>query len=96
MKTLKNNLMKQLVTIGIIIVLIIALSLIILLPRLLLPIYEKNIYEYLKKPLELIDIDINSNDNVTSSDVAYIYIKNNGDIVTSSNYSNIIIITLYC
>ena len=63
---------------------------IILLPRLLLPIYEKNIYEYLKKPLELIDIDINSNDNVTSSDVAYIYIKNNGDIVTSSNYSNII------
>ena len=90
MKTLKNNLMKQLVTIGIIIVLIIALSLIILLPRLLLPIYEKNIYEYLKKPLELIDIDINSNDNVTSSDVAYIYIKNNGDIVTSSNYSNII------
>lgn len=90
MKKLKNNLMKQLVTIGIIIVLIIALSLIILLPRLLLPIYEKNIYEYLKKPLELIDIDINSNDNVTSSDVAYIYIKNNGDIVTSSNYSNII------
>lgn len=90
MKTLKNNLMKQLVTIGIIIVLIIALSLIILLPRLLLPIYEKNIYEYLKKPLELIDIDINSNDNVTSSYVAYIYIKNNGDIVTSSNYSNII------
>ena len=90
MKPLKNNLMKQLVTIGIIIVLIIALSLIILLPRLLLPIYEKNIYEYLKKPLELIDIDINSNDNVTSSDVAYIYIKNNGDIVTSSNYSNII------
>ena len=90
MKKLKNNLMKQLVTIGIIIVLIIALSLIILLPRLLLPIYEKNIYVYLKKPLELIDIDINSNDNVTSSDVAYIYIKNNGDIVTSSNYSNII------
>lgn len=90
MKPLKNNLMKQLVTIGIIIVLIIALSLIILLPRLLLPIYEKNIYEYLKKPLELIDIDINSNDNVTSSDVAYIYIKSNGDIVTSSNYSNII------
>ena len=90
MKPLKNNLMKQLVTIGIIIVLIIALSLIILLPRLLLPIYEKNIYEYLKKPLELIDIDINSNDNVTSSDVAYIYIKSNGDIVTSNNYSNII------
>ena len=90
MKPLKNNLMKQLVTKGIIIVLIIALSLIILLPRLLLPIYEKNIYEYLKKPLELIDIDINSNDHVTSSDVAYIYIKSNGDIVTSSNYSNII------
>lgn len=89
MRPLKNNLLKQLITIGIIIVGIIALSLIILLPKLLLPIYEKNIYEYLKQPLELIDNNIN-NSNVTSGDIAYIYVKSNGDILTSKNFNRII------
>lgn len=90
MKPLKNNLIKQLFTIGAIIVGIIALSLIILLPKLLLPIYEKNIYEYLRHPLELIDNNINTNDNIMSGDIAYIYVKENGDIVTSSNFTSII------
>ncbi len=89
MRPLKNNLLKQLITIGIIIVLIIALSLIILLPKLLLPIYEKNIYEYLKQPLELIDNNID-NSNVTSGDIAYIYVKSNGEILTSKNFNRII------
>ncbi len=90
MKPLKNNLMKQLFTIGVIIVGIISLSLIILLPKLLLPIYEKNIYEYLKQPLELIDNNINNNYNVTSADIAYIYIRPNDEIVASNNFSSII------
>lgn len=90
MKTLKNNLMKQLFTIGIIIVGIISLSLVILLPKLLLPIYEKNIYEYLKQPLELIDNNINSNSKVTSNDIAYLYIKSNGEVVVSNNFNSII------
>ena len=89
MRPLKNNLLKQLITIGIIIVGIIALSLIILLPKLLLPIYEKNIYEYLKQPLELIDNNID-NSNVTSGDIAYIYVKSNGEILTSKNFNRII------
>lgn len=90
MKPLKNNLMKQLFTIGIIIVGIISLSLVILLPKLLLPIYEKNIYEYLKQPLELIDNNINSNSKVTSNDIAYLYIKSNGEVVVSNNFNSII------
>ncbi len=88
MKLLKNNLMKQLFTIGIIIVGIISLSLIILLPKLLLPIYEKNIYGYLKQPLELIDNNINN--NVTSNDIAYLYIKANGEVVVSNNFTSIV------
>ena len=48
MRKLKNNLTRQLVAIGIIIIGIISISLIILLPKLLIPIYEKNIYQYLK------------------------------------------------
>lgn len=90
MKTLKNNLMKQLFTIGVIIVGIISLSLIILLPKLLLPIYEKNIYEYLKQPLELIDNNIPNNNNVTSNDIAYLYIKANGNVVVSNNFTSIV------
>lgn len=88
MKPLKNNLMKQLFMIGVIIVGIISLSLIILLPKLLLPIYEKNIYEYLKQPLELIDNNIHN--NITSADIAYLYIKANGEVVVSNNFNSII------
>ena len=88
MRTLKNNLIKQLVTIGFIIVGIISLSLIILLPKLLLPIYERNIYQYLKQPLELIDNNID--DNIIENDIAYIYIKSNDDVITSNNFTNII------
>lgn len=80
--------MKQLFMIGVIIVGIISLSLIILLPKLLLPIYEKNIYEYLKQPLELIDNNIHN--NITSADIAYLYIKANGEVVVSNNFNSII------
>ena len=88
MRKLKDNLLKQLITIGIIIVGIISLSLIILLPKLLVPIYEKNIYQYLKQPLDFIDNDINK--NVLSNDIVYIYKKEDGLILTSSNFDQII------
>lgn len=88
MKPLKNNLIKQLVTIGFAIVGIISISLIILLPKLLIPIYEKNIYQYLKQPLALIDNELS--DNIIEDDIAYIYIKNNSDVITSNNFNNII------
>ena len=88
MRKLKDNLLKQLITIGIIIVGIISLSLIILLPKLLVPIYEKNIYQYLKQPLDFIDNDINK--NILSNDIVYIYKKEDGLILTSSNFDQII------
>ena len=88
MRKLKDNLLKQLVTIGIIIVGIISLSLIILLPKLLVPIYEKNIYQYLKQPLDFIDNDINK--NVLSNDIVYIYKREDGLVLTSSNFDQII------
>ncbi len=88
MRKLKDNLLKQLITIGIIIVGIISLSLIILLPKLLVPIYEKNIYQYLKQPLDFIDNDINK--NVLSNDIVYIYKREDGLILTSSNFDQII------
>ncbi len=87
MRPLKNTLIRQLVTIGFIIVGIITISLLILLPKLLLPIYEKNIYQYLRQPLLFIDADINK--NVVDHDIAYIYIKDDNYTV-SKNFNDII------
>ena len=88
MRKLKNNLTRQLVAIGIIIIGIISISLIILLPKLLIPIYEKNIYQYLKQPLQLIDNNID--DNVIENDIAYIYVKNSDEVILSNNFTNIV------
>ena len=83
---IKTTLYRQLVSIAIIICGIIFISLGLLLPKLLLPIYEKNIYQYLKQPLELIEDDLKL---VELEDVAYIYIVNN-EIVVSENLKEII------
>ena len=67
---------------------IIFLSLGILLPKVLLPVYEKNIYQYLKQPLELLRYDID--DDEIASDVAYLYITSDGEIIASDNFETVI------
>ena len=83
---IKTTLYRQLVSLAIIICGIIFISLGLLLPKLLLPIYEKNIYQYLKQPLELIENDLNKTE---LEDVAYIYVVNE-EIIVSDNLKNII------
>lgn len=87
MKILKRDLDRQLLSIVIIIFIIILISLYFLLPRLLVPIYEKNIYNYLKQPLIFINDDIE--DNKIEEDIAYIYIKDDQTII-SKNFIKII------
>lgn len=58
-------------------------SLVLILPNLLTPFYEKNIYELLKEPLSYIESDGTAN----SSSIAYI-INNNNNIYISSNFTN--------
>lgn len=84
----ENKLRDQLfiLTISIIIVLLISLG--VILPRQLLPIYEKNIYSYLKQPLSFVQDDIN--DTNIDSEVAYLYITNKNDIVISDNFYDLI------
>lgn len=67
---------------------IIFIALGILLPKVLMPIYENNIYQYLKQPLELIDYEIG--DNEIGSDVAYLYVTQQKEVVSSENFSKII------
>ena len=83
---IKTTLYRQLISIAIIICGIIFLSLGLLLPKLLLPIYEKNIYEYLKQPLELIE---NNVDKAEFEDIAYLYVVDD-EIIVSDNLKEII------
>ena len=83
---IKTTLYRQLVSIAIIICGIIFISLGLLLPKLLLPIYEKNIYQYLKQPLELIENNI---EQTELEDVAYIYVLDD-EIIVSENLKDII------
>ncbi len=82
----KPNLTEQLLFICIVIVIIIIISLGIILPRNLLPIYEDNLYNYLGESLNILDSPENSKIN---SEVAYIYV-NNENIYISNNLNKVI------
>ena len=64
------------------------MSLGILLPRTLMPVYENNIYQYLKQPLELIDYEIDSSQ--VNSTLAYLYVTGDNEIIASDNLSKVI------
>lgn len=85
------SLTNQLIFICILIVGIICITLGIILPKELLPIYEENIYNKLKQPLILVNNseDINKEDINNETDIAYIYIIND-TILTSYNINNVI------
>ena len=83
---IKTTLYRQLISLAVIICGIIFISLGLLLPKLLLPIYEKNIYQYLKQPLELIESNV---DKVEFEDIAYLYVVDD-KIIVSENLKDII------
>lgn len=85
------SLTNQLIFICILIVGIICITLGIILPKELLPIYEENIYNKLKQPLIFVNDseDINKEDINSETDIAYIYIINDR-ILTSYNINDVI------
>ena len=58
MKYIRNKLSRQLFVVIALSFSIILISLGIILPKSMLPVYEKNLYNYLKQPLELVNEDI--------------------------------------
>lgn len=84
---LKHNLYRQILTIVLIMFALIYVSIAIILPKVLIPIYEKNIYLYLKTPLDVVHSDFSQTD--IESSVAYLY-KKNDIITTSSNLKEVI------
>jgi len=79
----KFSLTEQLLYLCIIIVSIIVISLGIILPKTLLPIYEENLYNYLKQPLNFIE-NIDNINNKINSEIALIYINNETETITVS------------
>lgn len=81
---IKNSDLKRQLGIIVIFSLILSLiSLVLILPNLLTPFYERNIYELLSQPLSFIE----SENNSSSSNIAYI-INTNNNIYISSNFTN--------
>lgn len=87
MRNLKTNLSKQLLEVSAIIFGIVLFALGIILPNTLLPIYENNIYQYLKQPLELLDNGIS--ESKLASDVVYLYVTADDDIIASDNFQKL-------
>ena len=89
--TKKFSLSRQLLFIIVIIFGIITLSVGYLLPKVLLPIYENNIYTLLRQPLDFMnDNDLNDYELDVDSDVAYLYVTPNGDTIESTNILSVI------
>ena len=84
MSDLKHNLLKQLISITILILVLIFVSLRLFLPKVLLPIYEKNVYQNLNQPMSDVTTDEGFNELI-----AYVYVTKN-EIVTSQNYQDVV------
>ena len=73
MRIRKNNLSKQLLIVVGFAFLLLFISLGVVLPRMLIPVAEKNIYTYLSEPLKIYDTDVD--DNLLNTEIAYIYVS---------------------
>ena len=88
MKRIKLNLYRQLLSIVFGLFIIIFISLGIFLPKVLLPIYEKNLYQYLRQPLDLVKYDVDN--QALDTEVAYLYYKRDGMMVVSENFEDVV------
>ena len=96
MMKFSSKLSHQLVLLIIVIFAIVFLMLSVILPQVVIPITEKNIYNYLREPLEFVRADIDK--NLVTTEIAYLYqfgdtvaySDNLHDIIKFDNVSNIL------
>ena len=88
MKLSNIKLSKQLlIIIGIAFALLFT-SLGVVLPKVLIPVAETNLYNYLSEPLKLMDGEIDK--KIYNTEVAYVYVVDSKEILTSDNLNDII------
>ncbi len=83
----KPTLTEQLLFICVSIIVIVIISLGIVLPKTLLPVYEENLYNYLSESLNLLERPDN---NKINSEIAFVYINSDDDVFVSDNLSKVI------
>jgi len=83
------NLAEQLLIVFSVVVGIIVISLGIILPNNLIPIYETNVYNYLKQPLSFVQTEDDVSNTRVNTEIAYIYIDDITDINTVSFSTNL-------
>ena len=84
----KRSLTEQLFLIYVLVITILIISLGLVLPKTLLPIYEENLYNYLKQPLEFVEDDIEG--SKIDSEIAYLYVSDNDNVLVSGNFNSVI------
>ena len=87
MKTKKNNLSKQLLLVVGVAFILLFISLGALLPKMLIPVAESNIYNYLSETLKIYDTDVDN--KLLNTEIAYIYITMSR-VDTSPNIDKVI------
>ena len=88
MKGFNVSLIRQLISITIILFGITIISLVVVLPVFLIPIYEKTVFNTLKTPLDFVDNQVESFEVL--SEVAYVYVSDYHTIVVSENFNRLI------
>ena len=83
----KNNLSKQLLVVVGIAFALLFISLGAILPRILIPVAEANIYSYLSEPLKIYDTNVDS--KLLNTEIAYLYVSKD-TIATSNNIEEVI------
>ena len=82
-----SKLSDQLLTLIVIIFVVFFLTLGIILPQVVIPTVEKNVYNYLREPLEFIQADID--EDLITTEIAYLY-KFGDTLAYSENIRDII------
>ena len=87
---IKSNLTEQLFIVFMIILGVMIVSLGIILPDQLMPIYETNVYNYLRQPLSFFQNEDDITGAKISTEVAYLYITSSNTVSISDNLSSIV------
>ncbi len=87
MRTYKNSLSRQLLFVVGLAFILLFISLGALLPRMIIPVAESNIYNYLSEPLKMYDTSVDN--KLLNTEIAYIYVFDD-DITTSPNIQDVI------
>ena len=88
MKLSKLKLSRQLLVLVAVAFALLFTSLGVVLPKVLLPVTEANLYNYLSEPLKLVDSEMD--EKLVNTEIAYLYVIDKKEIFISDNFNDVI------